>query len=132
MRLVAVAVIASLSAIVNGSPADLASEDMSFRMGLFPRELGTNLQTFTGALGGIKASAITQSNDVTRQFEVDGDTFVRFSPLPCPAHPPMCGVACTSELTLVVLRPTSTVPVEDLAITSITPALRLPTPRRTA
>lgn len=36
----------------------------------------TDLQSFTGALGGIKASPITQSGDSQRPFEVDGNTFV--------------------------------------------------------
>lgn len=35
-----------------------------------------NLQAFTGALGGVRASAITNSGDPERPFEVDGDTFV--------------------------------------------------------
>ncbi|KAK3693778.1 hypothetical protein B0T22DRAFT_50898 [Podospora appendiculata] len=51
-----------------------------FRMGLLaPRQASTvNLQTFTGSLGGIKASAITNSGDPKRPFGVDGDTFPDF------------------------------------------------------
>lgn len=45
---------------------------------LLPRQQGrTSLQTFTGALGGARAAAITKSDDAERPFEVDGDTFVR-------------------------------------------------------
>jgi hypothetical protein len=44
---------------------------------LLPRQQGrANLQTFSGALGGGAASAITNSGDPDRPFEVDGDTFV--------------------------------------------------------
>lgn len=57
-----------------------------FRMALLPRQQVNNLQAFTSGLGGVRASAITQSNDPTRQFEVDGDTFVGCS-LTSP-HPP--------------------------------------------
>ena len=39
----------------------------------------TNLATFTGALGGVAVTAITCSGDSTRQFEVNGDTFVGFT-----------------------------------------------------
>lgn len=47
---------------------------------LFPRQAATgqNLQTFTGALGGIKADAVTNSGNSQRPFEVDGDTFTDF------------------------------------------------------
>ncbi|EON98970.1 putative neurofilament medium polypeptide protein [Phaeoacremonium minimum UCRPA7] len=48
---------------------------------VYPRQSAdssTNLQSFTGALGGIKASAITNSGDTQRPFEVDGDTFTDF------------------------------------------------------
>ncbi|CAK7202492.1 hypothetical protein SEUCBS139899_005215 [Sporothrix eucalyptigena] len=44
---------------------------------LMPRA-ATNLQFFQGALANIAAPAISQSNDVTRPFEVDGDTFTNF------------------------------------------------------
>ncbi|KAF2740276.1 hypothetical protein EJ04DRAFT_508261 [Polyplosphaeria fusca] len=35
-----------------------------------------NLQTFTGALGGIAATPVQDSGDAKRPFEVKGDTFV--------------------------------------------------------
>ena len=38
----------------------------------------TNLQSFTGTLGGA-APPITNSGDPTRQFEVNGNTFVNFA-----------------------------------------------------
>jgi len=44
-----------------------------------PRQAGTNLQTFRGAVGGVAASAITDSGDAKRPFGVDGDTFVCIS-----------------------------------------------------
>ncbi|CAK7233244.1 hypothetical protein SCUCBS95973_008529 [Sporothrix curviconia] len=44
---------------------------------LKPRAVA-NLQFFQGALANIAAPAISQSNDVTRPFEVDGDTFTNF------------------------------------------------------
>lgn len=49
---------------------------------LFPRQQGAtgqNLQAFTGALGGIKADAVTNSGNSQRPFEVDGDTFTDFN-----------------------------------------------------
>ncbi|KAK4237838.1 hypothetical protein C8A03DRAFT_15642 [Achaetomium macrosporum] len=51
-----------------------------FSMGvLLPRQQSrTNLQAFTGALGGAKAPEITNSNDPERPFEVDGDTFTDY------------------------------------------------------
>ncbi|KAL2130920.1 hypothetical protein VTI74DRAFT_5789 [Chaetomium olivicolor] len=52
-----------------------------FSMGvLLPRQQGgqTNLQAFTGALGGARAPAITNSGDLEKPFEVDGDTFRDF------------------------------------------------------
>ena len=36
----------------------------------------SNLQPFTGALGGIAATPIEDSGDATRPFSVKGDTFV--------------------------------------------------------
>jgi hypothetical protein len=46
---------------------------------LFARQaqgaMKADLQTFTGALGGIKAPSITQSTDPRRPFLVEGDTF---------------------------------------------------------
>ncbi|POS74658.1 hypothetical protein DHEL01_v206951 [Diaporthe helianthi] len=49
---------------------------------LFPRQQGAtgqNLQAFTGSLGGIKADAVTNSGNLERPFEVDGDTFPDFN-----------------------------------------------------
>ena len=43
---------------------------------VLPRQGATNLQTFRGAVGGVAASAITDSGDSKRPFGVDGDTFV--------------------------------------------------------
>ncbi|KAH7316488.1 hypothetical protein B0I35DRAFT_409681 [Stachybotrys elegans] len=58
---------------------DMAAElSGSWKMGLRPRQSGTNLQPFTGALGGVTASAITNSGNTDRPFEVDGDTFPDF------------------------------------------------------
>ncbi|KAF1967838.1 hypothetical protein BU23DRAFT_559000 [Bimuria novae-zelandiae CBS 107.79] len=37
---------------------------------------GQNFQTFTGALGGIAATPITDSGNADRKFQVKGDTFV--------------------------------------------------------
>ncbi|KAL3417187.1 hypothetical protein PVAG01_11187 [Phlyctema vagabunda] len=58
-----------------------ASRDMEINFDLplllHPRTL-TNLQAFTGALGGAAAPAITNSGDSQRPFEVDGDTFTDF------------------------------------------------------
>jgi hypothetical protein len=52
------------------------TDQLDFELGLRPRQTSTNLQVFTGALGGINADAITQSGDPGRPFEVGGDTFV--------------------------------------------------------
>ncbi|EMR62352.1 hypothetical protein UCREL1_10703 [Eutypa lata UCREL1] len=58
------------------SDFDFAHEvQRDFKMGLFPRQSTLNLQTFTGALGGFAAAAISQSSDPERPFEVDGETF---------------------------------------------------------
>ncbi|KAJ9155263.1 hypothetical protein NKR23_g1742 [Pleurostoma richardsiae] len=46
---------------------------------ILPRADETNLQAFTGALGGATAPAITKSDDSDRPFEVDGDTFTDFA-----------------------------------------------------
>lgn len=60
------------------------------RMGILPRQAQTNnLQAFTSGLGGLSADAITQSNDPTRQFEVDGETFVGCPPSPSTGSPPL-------------------------------------------
>ncbi|OAA62428.1 hypothetical protein SPI_03968 [Niveomyces insectorum RCEF 264] len=46
---------------------------------LLPRAAAaTNLQLFRGALANVAAPAIAQSNDATRPFAVDGDTFTDF------------------------------------------------------
>ena len=57
-----------------------------FRMALLaPRQVSAqNLQGFSGSLGGVRASAITNSGDPLRQFAVDGDTFVSFYDLVSP------------------------------------------------
>ncbi|RKU43644.1 hypothetical protein DL546_005230 [Coniochaeta pulveracea] len=54
------------------------TDQLDFELELRPRQTPTDLQVFTGALGGIKASAIAQSGDPNRPFEVDGDTFNDF------------------------------------------------------
>lgn len=38
-----------------------------------------NLQTFTGALGGIAATPVQNSGDAKKPFQVKGDTFVNLS-----------------------------------------------------
>ncbi|TQN70694.1 hypothetical protein CSHISOI_04750 [Colletotrichum shisoi] len=59
---------------------DIADEmRMGWKMGLLPRQGSQNLQTFEGDLGGVKASAITKSNNPERPFEVDGATFPDFA-----------------------------------------------------
>jgi hypothetical protein len=49
----------------------------------------SNLQFFNGALGGIKAPAISQSSDQMRPFAVMGDTF--------PDYPTAAGRACSIQ-----------------------------------
>ncbi|KAK4229047.1 hypothetical protein QBC38DRAFT_473578 [Podospora fimiseda] len=49
-----------------------------FRTGILAARQLSNLQAFTGALGGLGASAILNSGDPDRPFEVDGDTFIDF------------------------------------------------------
>ncbi|KAH8882693.1 hypothetical protein GQ53DRAFT_831337 [Thozetella sp. PMI_491] len=75
----------SLSLLALSAASALASLDFQdsiraeFKMGvLLPRQTVQNLQVFSGSLGGIKASAITNSGDTARPFEVDGDTFTDF------------------------------------------------------
>ncbi|KAK4117460.1 hypothetical protein N656DRAFT_764676 [Canariomyces notabilis] len=65
------------SAAVVVASADLEASLLSeFRMAMLaPRQAGTNLQVFTGALGGVRASPIVNSGNPERPFEVDGDTF---------------------------------------------------------
>lgn len=45
---------------------------------LFARQARTDLQTFTGALGGIKAPSITQSTDQERPYQVQANTFPNY------------------------------------------------------
>ncbi|KAF1940780.1 hypothetical protein EJ02DRAFT_379035 [Clathrospora elynae] len=72
----------ALPALSHASPQPaLISTD--WEMSLIPRHTlfyrqATNLQTFDGALGGTKASAITNSGNKDRPFSVDGDTFDKF------------------------------------------------------
>ncbi|KAF2467006.1 uncharacterized protein BDR25DRAFT_317235 [Lindgomyces ingoldianus] len=64
-----------------GSPSPmLVSEDLIHLMPhhtLFLRQV-SDLQTFSGNLGGVSASPITNSGDSKRPFSVDGDTFTDF------------------------------------------------------
>ncbi|KAK4165758.1 hypothetical protein QBC43DRAFT_315104 [Cladorrhinum sp. PSN259] len=46
-----------------------------FRTGILAARQLSNLQSFSGALGGERASDILNSGDPDRPFEVDGDTF---------------------------------------------------------
>lgn len=67
--------------IAAAASVDLGPSGQSeFRLGvLLPRQRQgdrTNLQAFAGALGGVRASAITNTGDPERPFGVDGDTFV--------------------------------------------------------
>lgn len=77
-------VLSVVSLLVYGVAAvDFAEEiRRDFQMGIFPRQQGellqSNLQAFSGALGGAAAGAITKSSDPKRPFEVDGDTFPDF------------------------------------------------------
>jgi hypothetical protein len=69
-----------LLAASSPSPPYLASDAFTHlvpRNTLFFRQ-STNLQSFTGALGGLGASAIEKSGDEKRPFSVDGDTFPDF------------------------------------------------------
>ncbi|TPX14508.1 uncharacterized protein E0L32_005472 [Thyridium curvatum] len=60
-------------------PMDIVDDvRRDFKMGVYPRATN-NLQAFSGALGGVAASAITQSSNKERPFEVDGDTFPDFA-----------------------------------------------------
>lgn len=69
---------AAWSAIAAASFNNTSGQGELVGMGvLLPRQQGrANLQTFSGALGGAAASAITNSGDPDRPFAVDGDTFV--------------------------------------------------------
>ncbi|KAI4604157.1 hypothetical protein KJ359_000285 [Pestalotiopsis sp. 9143b] len=79
MKLTGLAVSSLLSLLAASATAggvDLI-DDMrrDFGLALFPRQ-ATNLQTFTGALGGASADPVRNTE---RPFEVDGDTFPDFS-----------------------------------------------------
>lgn len=72
----------ALPALSHASPQPaLISTDWEMslipRHTLFLRQLN-NLQTFSSALGGFPASAITNSGNPQRPFAVDGDTFDSF------------------------------------------------------
>lgn len=60
-------VLSALLAVALGAP--------SVNDALYRRQ-GQNFQTFTGALGGIAATPVTDSGDAKRKFQVKGDTFV--------------------------------------------------------
>ncbi|KXJ94016.1 hypothetical protein Micbo1qcDRAFT_220617 [Microdochium bolleyi] len=69
------------------SPAGASSEsELVGAMEILPRQqarpgevLLSNLQPFSGSLGGFAAPSISQSKDSRRPFEVDGNTFNSFS-----------------------------------------------------
>lgn len=71
-----------LAAVVSAAAVSMdmdITDELDFKMGLRPRQninAAANLQVFTAALGGVKASAITDSGDITQPFEVDGNKFV--------------------------------------------------------
>ncbi|KAG4027019.1 hypothetical protein MFRU_034g00770 [Monilinia fructicola] len=77
--LVAGLVMGGLALDVNQADAQLEGE--------FAREFGgvlggralTNLQTFTGSLGGVTADPITNSGDHSRPYMVSGDTFPAYT-----------------------------------------------------
>ena len=69
---------------VASSDGDAILAGEHFRMALLPRQVSTqNLQAFTGALGNVPAPPITNTGDPSRQFAVEGDTFVRCSLFAC-------------------------------------------------
>jgi hypothetical protein len=73
----------ALPALSYASPSpSLVSSDLEISLiphhQLFLRQLN-DLQTFTQALGGVRASSITNSGNSERPFSVDGDTFNDFS-----------------------------------------------------
>ncbi|KAK3310274.1 uncharacterized protein B0T15DRAFT_31637 [Chaetomium strumarium] len=80
MHLELLSLLASWSSIVTASVILEDVGQSEFSMGvLLPRQQSrTNLQAFTGALGGATAPSITNSNDPQRPFEVDGDTFTDY------------------------------------------------------
>lgn len=72
-------VTATLAFVTRANDLDISEEirrDLHF--GLLPRVGPTNLQIFSGALGGAEAPAISNSGDSDRPFSVDGDTFTDF------------------------------------------------------
>jgi len=76
--------LALLPALATSSPSPaFVSDDFLHlipRNTLFFRQTqSSDLQTFTGNLGGFSASPITNSGDAKRPFTVDGDTFTDFS-----------------------------------------------------
>jgi hypothetical protein len=84
MRCTAFCLVAAWAAASAAASAniDVAGQSEFHGGVLLPRQQGrVNLQAFTGALGGAKAPAITNSGDPQRPFEVDGDTFVRSTQL---------------------------------------------------
>ncbi|KAL2110994.1 hypothetical protein VUR80DRAFT_404 [Thermomyces stellatus] len=65
--------------LASATAVDITAElNSGWMMGLRPRQAAQNLQSFTGAVGGVGASAITDSGDPERPFAVDGDTFPDF------------------------------------------------------
>ncbi|SPQ19615.1 f587c4b2-5b37-4028-a1a5-ad56ecb54262 [Thermothielavioides terrestris] len=81
MRCTAFCLVAAWAAASAAASAniDVAGQSEFHGGVLLPRQQGrVNLQAFTGALGGAKAPAITNSGDPQRPFEVDGDTFTDF------------------------------------------------------
>ncbi|KAI0174312.1 hypothetical protein BJ166DRAFT_620829 [Pestalotiopsis sp. NC0098] len=79
MKLTGLAVSSLLAASAAAGGVDFIDDvRRDFGLALFPRQ-ATNLQTFTGALGGASADPITNSGNTERPFEVDGDTFPDFS-----------------------------------------------------
>lgn len=65
--------VSELSEHERGSVGGISFHELFARQA--PGAIKADLQTFTGALGGIKAPSITQSTDVKRPFLVEGDTF---------------------------------------------------------
>ncbi|ESZ94179.1 hypothetical protein SBOR_5457 [Sclerotinia borealis F-4128] len=72
--------------IIYAADIDVRQADVQLE-GEFSREFGngllgralTNLQIFTGSLGGVTADPITNSGDHSRSFMVEGDTFPAFT-----------------------------------------------------
>jgi hypothetical protein len=65
-------------------PANMKSTVIAFAFfaatfGAPTRRQTGNLQTFTGALGGIAATPVQNTGDAKRPFQVKGDTFVNLS-----------------------------------------------------